>query len=66
VASAGEIFPVELSGTLAAQGLARGFSWFLTTALPPRPQMTPETRAILADFLEASGERGAAGRLRQF
>jgi len=57
---------VEIEGRLAPQGAAQRFTWFLVTALPAQRQIATATRSVLADFLEAQGEPGLAGRLRLF
>ena len=57
---------VEIQGRLMPQGAARRFAWFLVTALPVRGEVSSGQWALLADFLEAHGERGLAARMRQF
>jgi hypothetical protein len=59
-------YPVDLSGGLVPQGDARQFSWFLVSVLPPGRQLAAGTHAVLARFLEAEGEPGAAARLKRF
>ena len=64
----GETTPtaVEISGRLEPHGVAVRFTWFLVTALPAQDALRSEHRGLLAAFLEAQGEPGLAGRLRQF
>ncbi len=57
---------VEISGKIATQGSVRRFSWFLVTALPAQDTFADGQRELLAAFLDAQGEPGLAGRLRQF
>jgi ADP-ribose pyrophosphatase YjhB (NUDIX family) len=57
---------VEITGRLEPHGVAMRFTWFLVTALPAQAAIRFEHRALLAAFLEAQGEPGLAGRLRQF
>jgi hypothetical protein len=61
-----ETWAVEIEGRLAPQGAAHRFTWFIVTALPAQEQIRVATRPVLADFLEAQGEPGLAGRLRLF
>jgi hypothetical protein len=57
---------VEIKGRLEPHGVATRFTWFLVTALPAQGSIRSEHRGLLAAFLEAQGETGLAGRLRQF
>jgi hypothetical protein len=57
---------VEIWGKIAPQGSVLRFSWFLVTALPAQDVFVGGQRELLAAFLDAQGEPGLAGRLRQF
>lgn len=57
---------VEIRGKIAPQGSVHRFSWFLVTALPAQDAFVRGQRELLAAFLDAQGEPGLAGRLRQF